>query len=527
MGLTAFWQRYREQRARKFLAAQPAAALAVLRQDPSLAATALHSLYANDAAFVARINAMDAARSGPERESLAYPVLSSMGFGGRQPLQRSIPKPTAWNLRRFSEYPPSRRAINAIKLPLLDLPFSVGLTKPIGAKRYDADPEPTEEQHARIAAATALLMRPNDEYPGREFLEMILEDLLILGGGTFEVQPSDADERPLFLWAVDSQSVRINTQWTPGSHDFRYSQGRGYLFGAAGTNDDVKLQDEDLCYVKLNPRTSTPFGLGYLEVAFGTVNAYIGSFEYAERRASNSTPNYLIFLGENATPEQVSRFRHYWENEIEGFGKIPITGGGRAPAVHPFIGTGEDPLFLKWQEFLIRVIAMSFGISPMRLGLERDVNRNTAEAGQADDWATIAPVANVVKEAITRWVLWKRLGWTDLEFSWQIRTSDEMKQAQILALQWESDALYVDELREIYERSPLPDGLGQMTMTAYQAAIKAAAGMPTGRGVSGEDDDHGGVVSPFGDIEETQLSPQERAFLREAMRERRQRAVAS
>jgi hypothetical protein len=448
-----------------------------------------------------------------------------MGFGGRQPLQRTLPKLTPWSLRRFSEYPPARRALNAIKLPILDLPFGFGLKKSVGARKYDADPEPTAEQHERIKAATEMLMRPNDEYPGREFLEMILEDLLILGGGAFEAQESHEDERPLFLWAVDSQSVRINTQWKPGSRDFRYSQGRGSLLGGAGIMDDVKLQDEDLCYMKLNPRTSTPFGLGYLEIAFSTVNAFIGSFEYAERRASNSTPNYLIFLGENATPEQVTRFRHYWENEIEGYGKIPIMGGGRAPGVHPFTGNTEDPLYLKWQEWLVRVIAMSFGVSPMRLGMERDVNRSTADQGAADDWATIAPTAHVVEEAITHWILWKRLGWSDLEFRWQIKTSDEMKQAQILATQWESDAIYVDELREIYERSPLPDGLGQMTKTAYEAAIKAAAGMPSGPGqlpVATE----GHTATPFSDIDDKLLSPQERAFLREAMRERRQRAVA-
>ena len=897
MGLRSFWQRYQARRAQRFLTANPEAALTVLRQDPSLAAVALHGLYANDAAFVARIDAMDAARKGPERETFAYPVLNSMGFGGRQPLQRTLPKISPWSLRRFSEYPPARRAINAIKLPILDLPFSISLKKPVGARRYDADPEPTEEQHARIAAATDMLVRPNNEYTGREFLELLLEDLLVLGGGVFEDQQNRSDTRPLLLWAVDSQSVRVNVQWTPGSKEFRYSQGRGYLFGAAGTTDDVKLQDDELCYIKLNSRTSTPFGLGYLEVAFScysadmevltrrgwipwpeacdidefatrhpqtgvfewqrpsamhkaahtgemiyfhsqstdvcvtpnhrmfgrqvhrdkawrrrgdssiaydlmgfldaesvaslrqpmkgmspfqvptrslwhgaesekyvmlscvgglrgkkpesyrvlledwiaflgiyvaegsafgtksqhtdeekraarqyqvyisqakdsshrnairelllrlpfrwreiengfyctskalhtavfplgnsyekyvpalvkeaipslirsfiewacmgdgsirpgglitygttskrladdmqelfqksgsaasvscydgkpgplpggrycetpvpmyyvleqssefdgigkadrilydgyvycasvpnevlyvrrngkalwcgnTVNAFIGSFEYAERRASNSTPNYLIFMGENATPEQVTRFRHYWENDVEGFGKVPITGGGRAPGVHPLSGTGEDPLWLKWQEFLIRVVAMSFGISPMRLGLERDVNRSTSEQGAADDWATIAPIANTVREAITHWLLWKRLGWTDLEFAWQIKTADELKQATILAEQYDMNGITVDEIRQIYERPPLEDGLGDMTKTAYEAAIKAAAGLPAGTDGNQEQT----LITPFDD-EADNVSPEAAAFLRELMQQKRRerpglRAVA-
>ena len=426
------------------------------------------------------------------------------------------------------EFPPSRRAINAIKLPILDLPFSIGLKKPVGARRYDADPEPTEEQHGRIKAATAMLMRPNDDYTGREFLELILEDLLTFGAGVFENQENASDERPLFLWAVDAQSVRLNTAWQGGDTDYRFSQARGFLFGAAGTSDDVWLKDEELCYVKLNPRTNTPFGLGYLEVAFSTVNAWLGSFEYAERRASNSTPNYLMFLGENVTPEQVQRFRHYWENEIEGFGKIPIIGGGRAPAVHPFTQAGDDPLWLKWQEWLVRIIAMAFGISPMRLSLERDVNRSTAEQGASDDWATIAPVANTLREHLTHWLLWKRLGWTDLEFTWKVKTADELKQATILAEQWDSNGIYVDELREVYERPPLPDGLGQMTKTAYEAAIKAAAGLPSG--AQGQEQPRGDdtlPVTPFNDQEDTHLSPDQTAFVQALMqRQRRERAVA-
>ena len=524
MGLRAFWQQYRAHRTEKFLAAHPTAALTALRQDPSLAAEALHRMYTGDAAFVARINEMEAQARAPERATFSYPALAQLGMGGKTPLQRTLPKIVPWALRRFAEFPPSRRAIQAIKLPILDLPFSIGLRKPVGARRYDADPEPTEEQHARIEAVTTMLRQPNEEYTGREFLEMLLEDLMVLGAGVFEVQSNHSDIRPCFLWAVDAQSVRLNTTWTPGSQTFRFSQARGAYAGQAGMTDDVYLDDEDLCYTKLNPRTHTPFGLGYLEVAFGTVNAFIGSFEYAERRASNTTPNYLIFLGENAVPEQVTRFRHYWENEIEGFGKIPIVGGGRAPSVQSFTQDTTDPLYMKWQEWLVRIVAMAFGLSPMRLGLERDVNRSTAEQGAADDWATIGPVANILREAVTHWLLWRRLGYQDLEFTWQVRTSDELKQAEILAQQYEMNGITVDEIRQVYERSPLEDGLGNMTKSPYEAAVKAAVvSVPAVPGPS----QTVGPVTPFDDQEQSAWSPQQAAFVRKLMQQhRRERLVA-
>jgi hypothetical protein len=532
MSLRSWWRQYRARRVEHLLASSRDVVLEVLRREPALATDAIRGFYATSHGFLNELQEMDAARArhGPARESYQFPQLSTLGFGGKAPLQKSLPKLSSWNLRRFSEIcPPARRAINAIKLPILDLPFTIGVRKPVGAQQYGEQPEPTADQQARIKAATAMFLRPNDELNGREFLETGVEDLLVLGGMCFENRPNRSDERPLFLWPVDTQSVRMNVTWTPGSREYRYSQGLGYLFGTMGTTNDVQLQDEDLCYAKLNPRSSTPFGLGSLEIAFQAVNAFLGAFEYADRRAANSTPSFLIFLGENVTPEQTARFRHYWENEIEGYGKAPIVGGGRAPAVHPFTPAGSDALWLQWQEWLVRIIAMSFGISPMRLGMERDINRSTAEQGASDDWATIAPVGNTVREAFTHWVLWKRLGWTDLEFTWQIKMADEMKQAQVLAVQWESDGIYVDELRAVYERPPLPDGLGQMTMTAYQAAVKAAVGMP-GQGAQpgvqpGQSEDEG--ITPFDDLETNQLTPQEQAFVQALMREkRRQRAVA-
>jgi hypothetical protein len=225
------------------------------------------------------------------------------------------------------------------------------------------------------------------------------------------------------------------------------------------------------------------------------------------------TPQFGIFLGENVTIDQVRTWQHYWENEIEGYGKVPILGGGRQPSVFNMQGTGQDTLWLQWQEYLIRVIAMSFGVSPMRLALERDVNKSTAAQGASDDWATISPVANMVRDAITHWILWKRLGWRDLEFQWDVRTADELKQADIMLVQWQSDAITVDEIRQSYERPPLEDGLGQHTKSAYEAIFKAP---PTSGGVG----DDASLVTPF-DQERDNLKPQEAAFVRELVRAKR------
>ena len=76
MGLWQFWSRVREKRMQRFLEGHTDIALSVLQRDPSLAAEALYRLYTGDAAFVERINELEATRGGPQRETLPYPVFT-------------------------------------------------------------------------------------------------------------------------------------------------------------------------------------------------------------------------------------------------------------------------------------------------------------------------------------------------------------------------------------------------------------------------------------------------------------------
>ena len=520
MWLQDKWQQWQERRAQKFLSQHRHLALNVLRRDQELASSVMQTILAQS--------------DGPERDTFAYPSLASYGFGGSSPLQRTLPKPTPVAIRTFSEHPTARRALNVFENGISEMPFTIGVRRPVGTQAHDVEPPPTEEQAQRIRAVTEMFLRPNNEQNWHEFLEQILEDLLCMGAGPFEVEDNASDDRPLFLWPVDVQSVRINTLWHPGLETYRYSQGRGYMFGSIGTTDDVRLLDTQLCYPKLNSRTSTPFGFGYLETAYEAINAFIGAFSYAERRASNATPNFGLFLGENLSPDQVRRWQHYWENEIEGYGKVPILGGGRQPTAFSMAGTGQDQLYLQWQQWIVRIIAMAFGISPMKMELSQDVNRSTATQQSSDDWATVAPVANIVRDTCTHWVLWKRLGYTDLEFTWQVRTTDELRQAQILAEQWDMNGITVDEIRQVYERSPLPDGLGNLTKTAYENAIRAAAQMPAQQlqydqaidrqALQNDAQRQADMITPL-DADMATLSPQESAFIRELMKQKRRDRV--
>ena len=89
--------------------------------------------------------------------------------------------------------------------------------------------------------------------------------------------------RPLVLWPVDGASIRMNLEWDGSPTSQRYVQ----VNDQSGANSQIKLDDDELIYIRLNPRTHTPFGLGRLEVAFETINAFLGAHRYASRLASN------------------------------------------------------------------------------------------------------------------------------------------------------------------------------------------------------------------------------------------------
>ncbi len=210
------------------------------------------------------------------------------------------------------------------------------------------------------------------------------------------------------------------------------------------------LNDDELIYVRLNPRTSTPFGLGRLEVAFETINAFLGAHRYASRLASNSVVEYALWM-QGLSPERHERLIRWWQDEIEGTGRVPILSVESKPEVLRFGGGTDADLRLQWQEFLLRVIADAFDIPPMFVGLERDVNRNTAS--EMNDQAfrqAIVPTARLLAEYLTRGAIHKKLGWNDLELVFaDVDSPNEMEEAQIQQILLQNGVLTVNEVRRM------------------------------------------------------------------------------
>ena len=370
-----------------------------------------------------------------QRRTSALPSI----FNSYGPMSEAMPKPTPYNLRRFSETPIARRALNCIKDRIAGMRWRV---QPRQGYALEMIPEGAE----RVRLLTDNFDAPNPDDSFRSLAEQVLEDIIVGGYGAIEVQATGNSERPLVLWPVDGASIRMNVDWDGSPQSQRYVQ----VTNQSMPNNQIKLDDDELIYIRLNSRTHTPFGLGRLEVAFETINSFLSAHRYASRLASNSVVQYALWL-QDLTPEHHERLIRWWQDEIEGTGKVPILSAESKPEVLRFGGGTDADLRLEWQEFLLRVVADAFDLPPFYLGVERDVNRSTAE--EFNDLAfrqAIVPTARLLAESLTRGAIAKKLGWSDLEFVFaDVETTDPLEEAQIQQILLQTGVLTVNEVRRM------------------------------------------------------------------------------
>src|ERR1700688_4840191 len=354
-----------------------------------------------------------------------------------------VPKPTPANLRRFAETPVARRAINVIKDRIVGMRWRI---QPRRGRTLEQIPDGAQ----RIQVLTENFEAPNPDDSFRSMIEQVLEDVIVGGFGAIEIDlvegwtAGSVDKLPLMMWPVDGATIRIMTDWDGRPDSPRYAQVTG-LYGAEG---QIVLNDEELSYIRLNARTHTPFGLGRVEVAFETINAFLNAYRYAGRLASNSVVQYALWL-QGLTPAHHDRLIRWWQDEIEGTGRVPIISAESKPEVLRF-GAGTDAdLRLAWQEFLLRIIANAFDLPAVFLGLEQDVNRSTAaEMTEMAFRSAIVPTARLVGGYLAGGAVAKRLGWTDLEFVFtDVDAQDEMERAQIDEILLRNGVVTVNEVR--------------------------------------------------------------------------------
>ena len=389
------------------------------------------------------------------RRTLALPSILSPGQGPGH----LLPKPTPTNLRRFAETPVVRRAINVIKDRIAAMDWQVRVRR--GVETADR-----EETGRRLRALRRVLEEPNASDSFRTLVEQAIEDALTGGFGAIEMEPTGDSERPAMLWVVDGASIRINAKWDGQPETPRYAQ----VELGQSESGGVSLRDDQLMYIRMNPRSFTPFGMGPLEVAFETVNEFLSAHRFAGKLAANAVAQYALWLNET-TPVQHDRLIRWWQDEIEGTGRVPLLSSAQKPEVLRFAQGTDADLRLAWQEFLIRMVANAFGLPPLMMGLEADVNRSTAtEMADEAFRGAISPLATLVAGHITRDLFAKCIGWREFEFVFnELSARDEQTELQVQVQLLQAGVLTVNEVRAMR-------GLGTLESAKIALAAREAEG---------------------------------------------------
>ncbi len=393
------------------------------------------------ASSTVRVRADLEAAAEASRRTLALPaIISPVQFPGRH-----LPKPTPANLRRFAETPLVRRAINVIKDRIAAMDWQVRVRRGHQFSEIAGGAN-------KLTALRRTLEEPNEVDSFRTLIEQAIEDALTGGFGAIEIEATGDPERPAMLWAVDGASIRINARWDGQADSPRYAQ------AVPGQPDSsaVELNDNQLIYLRMNPRSFTPFGLGPLEVAFETVNQFLSAHRFAGKLAANSVAQYAVWLNE-ATPVQHDRLIRWWQDEVEGTGRVPLLSTAQKPEVLRFAQGTDADLRLAWQEFLIRMIANAFGLPPLMLGLEADVNQSTASE-MADEAfrGAISPLAVLIAGHITRDLFAKCIGWREFEFVFnELSARDEQTELDMQVKLLQAGVLTVNEVRAMRGLAPV------------------------------------------------------------------------
>ncbi|WP_135552094.1 phage portal protein [Paenibacillus cymbidii] len=381
-------------------------------------------------------------RKEPERMTEPFPYAYGRNYSGNK---QSAPKKSPANMRLLSESPIPRRAINIIKDGITKLNWTVTAVDKSQAKAFQNVCE----------VITNALLRPNPGDSFRTWLEQIVEDMLVASAGSSEVIAAGDPQRPFRMYPTDTFSIELFPYWDGRSDSDRYAQRQNGKL--------VALTDSEMMYIRMNPRTNTPFGLSPLETVWESVNNFIYTHRTAGKEAGNPSPRDVLNIGEGATANDVKAYRAYWENEVRGQGVTPII-GGKSPNVLRLGANDDSALFIGWQRFLIEIVAIAFGVSPKKLGQTKDVNRNTADSEDEDTDSTVFSVAENIVEHINRQIIegiFKLGGKIEFKFLYATSLKDQRAQADIDAIYLDRGVDTIDEVRDNRGKDALPNGHGQ------------------------------------------------------------------
>jgi phage portal protein BeeE len=297
--------------------------------------------------------------------------------------KQTVKKPTAQLIRNFSRNNTIvRRCVNIIKDAIVKKKFVV----------ESIDGNDNEEL---IKIFTNIFKYPNADDSNRSFLSMVAEDCIVGDNGCFEVAIGGNPERPVYLFPVDGMSI----DFVIGDPTVKYAQKQTDFYGAGG--DYKYFTADQIVYMKKQVFSYTPYGLSPIESAFDYIRALTNTFDYSAEVASNVLPKYLANI-KGINGDVLNAYRSYFEMDVMGTPNLPLVSAEDVKSVQ-IAPISEEATYKAYQEFVIGIIAISFGIPPEKLAIAKSNDRSTIDEVNENLLSDcVIPYCDVIEEGFNK-----------------------------------------------------------------------------------------------------------------------------
>jgi hypothetical protein len=290
-------------------------------------------------------------------------------------------------LRNLANTLPAQRCIRRIANTIISMPWSI------------SPPEEDAKKDSAIKLAREIkraLKRPNREIVHNTYGKMvkaIVGDIATLSFSAIERQKGSPKSQPFWVWVADGASIHLNPDWNPSIENavpkfFDY---------ATGIPKPINSENLFLIQDFANSYELTPISV--LEFAYNMIEGWLGISRFQFTTTTNAIREYMLILEEVETQEELETFREYWRTEVEGEGHIPILNG--KVNVIKLGARNDEELYLKYNEYLLRMIALAFGMSARDMNITEHDNRATAGVAADSSFQDAAlPMAHCLAEHI-------------------------------------------------------------------------------------------------------------------------------
>jgi hypothetical protein len=404
----------------------------------------------------------------------------------------AIKFPQLWNVSNSFDL--CRLMIETRKDQVVNRPWAIRVkAQPGETKKAAAD---RNLKNANVAKVTSLLKFPDGVHSFDLWIRMWLEELLVFDAPTIYPMKSIGGD-VLSLRLVSGATITPLLDqfgFIPQPPSPAYQQ---IILGiptanVAASAAEKKYSVDQLIYSPRNPRVNSRWGFGPVEQIITTLSIGANRQQFLrDYYVSGNVPEGLLPMPDGWTAQQIKDFQKWFDSMLAGNLKMKRRMIMVPDAKHEPVMTKHEALTDVTDDYLIRVVAYAFSISPQNL--IKQVNRGTAkESSDVAQIEGLEPYLKHIENVINGQVIERQMKLDDVEFAFlDEREMDPVKQATVDGIYLKNLAYSINEIREARGDDPRPEAqaneLGTMTATGWMSIAQAPAAKP-GAG-PGEDED--------------------------------------